>query len=716
MGQRFEVKAKGLSGTRYRAEIYDPNYSAGVTSLQGADQFILFAGGNRDRVGFTPVWGQEVRLNVVTNQDLSGFFEGLGDTEAEMRVYDEDQGKEVWRGYVLPDLFTDEPQTYLPGIEIRATDGLKLLGDPATQLDSFLDFFKDAEAFVSFKDALVDATTQLFSDPLDVVIGTDLYPANIGLASDEDPLQNTGPFQASYYDESESSWFTVSEVVEQICQTQGLVVQQALIEGQLSWLIIHPQTLSSSTKVWRYRPLGTLKSGYPKQVDLTLSLSPDVVKSSTRDYIEKTSKVTITHDHKPISNLVKEGSFENSGPWTIDSDPTGFGEFWASRKKLSDVQGTGGLPPQTRDNTWIVRFSNYIGSISGSEFEFPVSQDGIQLTATPNDSYIRLSQSFLQDTSIFGGADEFRVRLNVGSYWLTEFTSDVTLTQNKAQPSIFVEPIDFAIPKGTRLPITVKPSNLDNEDDHFAQGNITLEEAASEGDSELIGTPSLPVESGKHRVHYVGWQSSQSSVRLAYFSPQIERLIPVPIQAPLTLNDGTRISGTGKLEYGYKFSGQRNNVRTQGFVDNVKLTVQVGQSQLDQSEYTATTPNQNGQTREATVRVLSGPTDVNRRRIVAETDDFVPFDDTPLFYTDGYNGGTEYQLGTLIAQDWLRYLREPLERRQVTFFNRGNIPYVSGHELVSYDGKEWIVAQKSSDEYAGEVELTLIEWNDFGTS
>jgi hypothetical protein len=73
-------------------------------------------------------------------------------------------------------------------------------------------------------------------------------------------------------------------------------------------------------------------------------------------------------------------------------------------------------------------------------------------------------------------------------------------------------------------------------------------------------------------------------------------------------------------------------------------------------------------------------------------------------------------LAGLQARERLRYLREHLERQQLTVYARDKSPVVTGEEIVQFDGKTWRVAEFSSDPASGEIGLTLIQHADAGTT
>jgi len=168
MAQRYEIKAQGLSGVRYRIEIYDATYGGStVTTLDGDQQFVRFGGGQRERVGVKPLWGKDARINVITNEDLSPLFD-LRDRDGEVRIYDDGSGQLVWKGYLLPDFFTDEPLTDLPGVGLRASDGLPTLeANTVNDLTGISSSdIGDDSTFISYRAFFTKALNQLFSTSL----------------------------------------------------------------------------------------------------------------------------------------------------------------------------------------------------------------------------------------------------------------------------------------------------------------------------------------------------------------------------------------------------------------------------------------------------------------------------------------------------------------------------------------------------------------------
>jgi len=192
MAQQYEITAEGLSAIPYRIEIYNDNYGGTtVTTLDADQQFIRFEGGQRKRVGVQPIWGKEVRINVRTNKDLSPLF-GLQDRDAEVRVYRTDTSTLVWKGFILTDFFQDEPLTDLPGVELRAVDGLTTLeGDSFDALSGVSDSdIGDDSAFISYTDLFTGILSTLYDSPLDVETAVEWYPDAGGqLYSNDNPLR-----------------------------------------------------------------------------------------------------------------------------------------------------------------------------------------------------------------------------------------------------------------------------------------------------------------------------------------------------------------------------------------------------------------------------------------------------------------------------------------------------------------------------------------------
>jgi len=239
MAQQFEVQALGLNGIPYRIEIYNSNYSGTtVTQLDGDQQFIRFEGGQRERVGIEPIWGKEVRINVRTNEDLSPLF-GLEDRDAEVRVYRTDTSSLVWKGFILTDFFQDEPLTDLPGVELRAVDGLTTLeGDSFDALSGVSDSdIDDDGSFISYTDLFTGVLSTLYDSPLDVEFAVEWYPDAGGqLSSSDNPLRYSGARPDVYYDSEDGAWLDQQSALEDALKSQGLEIRQAVIGGELTWL------------------------------------------------------------------------------------------------------------------------------------------------------------------------------------------------------------------------------------------------------------------------------------------------------------------------------------------------------------------------------------------------------------------------------------------------------------------------------------------------
>ena len=121
----------------------------------------------------------------------------------------------------------------------------------------------------------------------------------------------------------------------------------------------------------------------------------------------------------------------------------------------------------------------------------------------------------------------------------------------------------------------------------------------------------------------------------------------------------------------------------------------------------------NGKERAVSVLLSSGPTSENPRRVKG----LAPggFSYQAVDWGIGAGGGS-LSLASLQARERLRYLREHLERQQLTVYARDKSPVVTGEEIVQFDGKTWRIAEFSSDPASGEIGLTLIQHADAGTT
>lgn len=701
MAQRYEIAAQGLSGIPYRIEINNRTYSGTtVTSLAADQQFIQFEGGQRDRLGIKPIWGKEVRINVRTNKDLSPLF-GLEDRDAEVRVFRTDTSTLVWKGYVLTDFFQDEPLTELPGIELRAVDGLTTLeGDPFDAISGVSDSqIGDDSAFISYTDLLTGVLSTLYDSPLDVETVVEWYPdASGALTSSDNPLRYSGPRPDLYYDSENGNWLSQLKALRDACKSQGLEIRQGLVDGALTWLVAQPTALStSSVTSWRYDPTGT-EVGTAVSRDFSLSIDSDDKSRPVREFERRTGEFAITHDHAPLGSVVKNPGFErNQNDWTFKS-----GTNFDTSTLTHDTSSLSTEDKRQQDER-LARIDQT--SFPASDLVVSaIEQDLGRFPGLPPRTNARVSvQSAANATR-----DTERVELQVGSYYLAEFNTGIASsnTVENGEGIVPVSGTDRRIPKGATLPVYDSAQGSLSE----TKATITLTQPAPAGASELVGEISRQLDPSWTIVYYGLTSVSDEVFPFRHRISNPAGYGRAEFLFALDDANGNVVDGLVSLRLNALI--RSSNVQTRSVFDDTSVAFEVGGSVIDQSTVQASV-SANGQERDVTTLLSSGPSTKSPSRVKGVAPGGMSY------VADQWGigaGGGSLSLAGLSARERLRYFRQHLEKQQLTVFARGGTPVIDGTEVIEWDGRAWRISDFSSDPAAGEIDLVLTEHRDEGTS
>jgi hypothetical protein len=524
-----------------------------------------------------------------------------------------------------------------------------------------------------------------------------------------------------YYNSEDGAWFDQQSALEDALKSQGLEIRQSVIGGELTWLVAQPTALSaSSVKTWRYAPGGTEDASSPFTRDLSLDLSSAATNRPTREFERRSESVSVTHDHTPIENLVGDDGYEeigkgNASGWQIDNAATSYIDASILNHDNADASSVGEpdpTPSSLQQDTYVLEVR---GSSQNNAVEYPISQDLGDISGIPPETALKFShqlwhEPFEQQPSN-GDQPHLYAELEIGGFYLKEFEAGVRQSVKGGSGTLPVQSLDRAIPNGTKLPLY---NRTDSPPDQIPRAFITLSERADKGDTVLVGDISRDVDS-KWSVAYLGFTSTAYDFALWRWTKNPNSWGRVEARAFAKDPNGQPLSGNATLRIGgaalYGETNAGSVVDRPAFVDDV--TVQLTQ---EGNELTATTKegsvSENGQSRDLSVLLSSGPTSLNARRIkgVGPSSDYEPTN-----WGIGAGGGS-LSLAGLQARERLRYLREHLERQQLTVYARDKSPVVTGEEIVQFDGKTWRVAEFSSDPASGEIGLTLIQHADAGTT
>lgn len=708
----FSVSAKGLDGIPYRVDV-----NGGGTAVTGDGQFLVIEGGEEQDRGLDPIWPKRLRLFMREDVDLSPLF-GEADRAVDVEVQDVTGGTDtlVYRGFMVTDFYSDAPFEPKPLIELQALDGLGTLEN-----DSLSALYSGGTE-VTVKSGITSILSTLY--PLEVEIGTEWYPdAGGSLGASDNPLENV-KFAADNYREERpdgDAFQSQLAVLRDLCIGQGLVVKQVERPGGARWLVAQRSAYNSdgTLKVWTYDTAGALKSGEPSTRDRSITLDVngrDLLREHTREFVRRRQAVEVTHDHTPLDDFVGDGGFEDAGdgkatPWSIRSTPK------LSAQVVSH-DGPDNTPSASQQNTYLLEIS---GSPDGGNnfpqdsFEFPVSQSLGEVTGAQPKTAGRIKQSFEGNQTVLTPKDEdgIAIRVSIGAYWLGVRSSSLTTDVKRGTGSLYCGPLDRPIPEGAALPV-IKPNPPEDQPGNEFRGTITLSERAESGDTELVGDLTADFNTPM-KVLYPSIESSPSVFPIQRFVdnprvyPRFEIVFPFedPSGNPL---EGEVTYEVGGIDLILEETGQRGTKSYSAdsvYLDDVEFALTRGGQEITQTVVEASVAEL-GEEEAQTARTFSGPTDQNLARLRG-----VGFEATG--WGIGVGGGS-LSLAELKARGRLRYWRNHTEMWSVTGVDRDGTTQLTGDELVTLDGQTYTIHSTKYDAAQGETELTLIEYEDRGTS
>jgi len=688
MAKRFEVAATGLSGVPYRVDIYLDGYSSSVDSLTADNNFLVIEGGTNEWQPTDVVWAKEARLFLADDTDLSGIIR-TQDKDVRMEVYRTDTSNLVFKGFVLTDLFEDDPYSFVPRVQLRAIDGLTLLKNQT--LDSI---YGANTTYVPYTDGIAEILAEVYPTALDVEFGVEWYPDEGTLSSSDCPLRYVG-FDPNNYreDRPQGDWFSLWDTLRDLLTTHGCVLRQAQPSGEsIIWQVRQRSAIDGNgdLKVWRFNPDGTEKSGQPITKNYETDLSNNEVGAEhTRSFERRWQSVTVEHDHAPLENIFQEPGFELQGSdWTLHGDA----DLDVSVRQHDNVAET---PSGTQNNTYVLEVEE-VNTADPAVVDLAASQNLGNVSGLPPRTYGNLS--FAEDAQ--GALDLPRFALIVDNKWyLSRFAVNVRAAAEDGVGIIYVDGLDRPIPEGASLPFG--PSGTANQ-----KGQITLTERAEKGDEVLRGEITTEVASN-WVVWYPGFVNSSSKIETRNWK-FIFGYASYQWLFEWVDDSGNVLSG----DVDFEIHARRDNSLGTAYFDDFSLTFARDGSELDTTAHKASIPVF-GKDIAVSTRTNQGPSENNIARIRG----FNPNNNSysPRNWGLGAGAGS-LTLEELHGREWLRYFRDWRTRLTLTFFSRGKAPVLSGHEQILWDGNDYTIGDIRYRPQQGEVQVDLLEKADDGTT
>jgi len=217
------------------------------------------------------------------------------------------------------------------------------------------------------------------------------------------------------------------------------------------------------------------------------------------------------------------------------------------------------------------------------------------------------------------------------------------------------------------------------------------------------------------KVLYPSIESSQSVFPIQRFVdnprtyPRFEIVFPFedPSGNPLEGEITYEVGGIDLILEETGQGGTKSYSADSVYLDDVEFALTRGGQDITQTVVEASV-TELGEEEAQTARTFSGPTDQNLARLRG-----VGFEATN--WGIGVGGGS-LSLAELKARERLRYWRNHSEMYSVTGVDRDGTTQLTGDELVTLDSQTYTVHSIKYDAAKGETELTLIEYEDRGTS
>jgi len=692
MSKRFEIPGKGQGNVPYRVDIYDAQWSGGVTTLagDGESQYILVNRGDRGQKGMHPIYPSELRVLVRDRTNLQPLFKRT-DREVRMDVVRTDTGHHKMRGYMLTDFFEDAP--WLPGpsaVEIRGADGLTTL-----KQSSFDDFYGEGYTYVPLTTAIVRLLTDLYPYPnnLDVEFGVEWYPDYGDLSASDNPLRSIGVDPENLLekrDRKDSEYLNAFESLKELLKEYNLTLRQVQPEGEdLHWHIRHrsaPDETSdpAGLKVWRYNPDRSLQDGYPKTRTVERDLTGEHFDVQHRRGPDRRwQSVTVTHDHMPIGDLVDGGDFEGDSlsddGWTEINQ-----EDWAFSTLLG-YSTNDWIPDETQQNKQL------LGLVRNEDVNLPGNQTAVfNHVLVKKDAFTQIQgypRAAAGELSLSWGKKEKegtigRVELSIDHegtrYYLADQHVEITSDAAKGRGHIYTKPIPAPLKDGTVLSI-VKGT------DDWEQNQIntfTVDGDHPAGTEKISGTLEKEVSSGRDLV-MLAFQtdSSDGNIRLFNYGP-LKRWQSRKFRFSLEATDGTFVTGPARLRIGADFYDNVGDGTNRVLaLDDIELSILLGGSPLDETKIEAFVDDF-GEDVGVDVRTSDSPSKNNLGRLLGN---LYGAEYLPENFGIGPGGGS-LALKALMAREALRYMRKDAERLILTFPLEDKGTMIEAHELIKFDG------------------------------
>lgn len=653
-------------------------------TLTATDQWITWNAGESDDDGRRPLRPHEFTLSLVEGDNDFSVLRGVSEDNTRIEVYRTDTNTKVYQGFVAPNRIIRHPDGPTPHIvNLSGTEGLPLLEDKTVDTLSWSSNDK-----VTVMKGIRTILNELYSTSIPIEVGFNWWPAGGSLTSSDLALQSRH-FKPDNLRENrpEGDWFDLLTALKELLKPFNLTVQQTRRSGVVWWMAAW-DAYKSNGKIdtWLIQPGGgtTYQADEDVEVDLD-SLSQDLIEPRPEeDGLRRRKRVSVTYDHPPVPSYFEDGEFEDTAgnlAWIFSTaNVTNAGTV-----KHSNASKT---PDPSADNkrTAILTYDSDSGN---GNTVFPISQTKVSPALPEKDAFLRITLDHANNQNF---ASYIRAEVD-GTYWGTS-TEKIRADSLAGDVSLPVDTLQAPIAQGAKVPI-------------FQNGvisSIKVNERIEKGADTISGQLKDEVPKGAEIIYIVPYGSSDFiNPRIFIPSSQENEWKQQKFYLPAQDPSGNDLSGSSiSIEFGLKKLNANKSFLNWWF-DNALVQPVKGGQVLDQSVHEAST-DEIGDTEEISVTFGSGPSFQSVSRIVGGRKWGVGPSPSPV-----------YLLGELQARQRLRYFRQTNNQYTLTVHPRNKSPQISGHEIVKYNGDMHRVSSVESQPSEGQIQLSLLEHNDYGT-
>lgn len=614
MPEHFEASGRSLTGIPLTATITDTRESSGDTaSLVDETRFIDIQAGQSDHVRIEPMWPKDLVLSVLRTAPVEQLTDAAED-EVKVSVTRDDTSDEIFRGYLVPRRYEDEPfLPYEDEVTLTFDEGIPILKGESAGDFSFADDYQ-----VKLVEIVRESLDAIYQTALPIEVAMRWWPNSSALTSSDLPLEYTWMDPDNFREERPDGddWLTQFEVLKNILQAFGMVCRQVERGGELRWHLRCPYAINGSGEVplWLLQPSGS--STYQGEVSLLTDITSKVNdgelrREHGRTFEQGRQETRLLHDHESDLNYVREGGFEEVG------------YYWnniAAGASFNSHSTDNRTPEGSVENQRFALIS-YDSDSGGGSLNYQLEQE-FEVVLPDDKSSLRLQweqwqSPFVPSTVGDDMAARTAIELTDGTDRLGFYATEVLYQFEAGETRLRVDPLADTIYEGQRLPIFTGagPWSIEDVRTHLEVQETTEKEST---------TVQCELQNSVQPGDFLGIPSFGDSHSMNYFPAYL--LVPgeehnewqqATVQFALTDDNGNAVDPES-LTIRLGFEEEDHDIGVlEWLFDNVTLQPQRNGTGLDETLSSVKTDG-TGENDEITTRVGSGPSEDNTARIFGQ--------------------------------------------------------------------------------------------------